>query len=246
MISVLGFTPWNHEERFFRRIGIVLENDGFVGNLDFNDNLKLFAAAKGLAWSEVTAYIDNYWKDTFIGREASGPGKKIKFFSRGQRMQCGLCRAFLGWPDMYFFDEPTVALDVDAYDHFFGMVRQAQARGSTVLISSHQLSFIEALCDEVGILDRKKLTKLAGGHPPAGQPWKITASNETSFKEIIERVGGHPAVHSNGGWHFHVNDPENAIPEIVALLCKAGCKVREVRPEGPDLREKMRSHYEKT
>jgi ABC-2 type transport system ATP-binding protein len=245
-LSVLGFTPWNHEERFFRRIGIVLENDGFMGNLTFRDNLRLFASAKGLDWPEVTSYLDDFWKGTFIGREAAGRGKKVKFFSRGQRMQCGLCRAFLGWPDMYFFDEPTVALDVDAYDHFFGMVRQAQARGSTVLISSHQLSFIEALCDEVGILDKNKLAKLSVRHTPAGQPWRITAPGDHVFKEIIERESGNPAVYSNGGWHFHVLDPAATIPEIVSLLCKAGCRVGEVRPEGPELREKMRTHYEKS
>lgn len=248
-LSVLGFTPWNHEELFFRRLGIVLENDGFMGNLDFRDNLRLFAAAKGLAWPEVLSYLNDFWKDTFIGREAFSRGKKVKFYSRGQRMQCGLCRAFLGWPEVYFFDEPTVALDVDAYDHFYAMVRHAQNRGSTILISSHQLSFIEELCDEVGVLDKKKLTKISDTPgilgAPSGQPWKISAPGDGVYKEIIERESGYPAAYSDGGWRFYCNEPEATIPEIVTLLCKAGCRISEVRPERQELRDKIRTHYEK-
>ena len=164
-------------------------------------------------------------------------------------MQCGLCRAFLGWPDVYFFDEPTVALDVDAYDHFCKMVRHSQTRGSTILISSHQLSFIEELCDEVGVLDKKKLTKVSDGlgtqGAPSGQPWKITAPDDIVFKEIIERQSGYPAVYSDGSWRFYCNEPEAAIPEIIALLCKAGCRIGEVRPERRELRDKIRTHYEK-
>ena len=244
-ISVLGSSPWSSSGSFYRRLGIVLEHDGFMGNLDFKDNMKVFAAAKGLAWPEVVLYLDDCWKDTFIHSEAAGHGKKVKYFSRGQRMQCGLCRAFLGWPEAYFFDEPTVALDVEAYDHFCGMVRSAKARGATILISSHQLSFIEELCDEVGILDKKTLKRLSGKRAPAGAPWKIVAGQDVAFKEIIERISGNPAEYSDKSWHFYVTKPEEIIPEIIAHLCTAGCRIGEVRPESFELREKMRNHYEK-
>ena len=248
-ISVLGLVPWDHEENFFSRLGIVLESDGFTGNMDCRDNLKLFAAAKGLSWAEVESSIHAFWKDTFIDREIRSPKKKVKFFSRGQRVQCGLCRAFLGWPDAYFFDEPTVALDVEAYDHFCGMVRFAKKRGSTILISSHQLSFIEELCDEVGVLDKKKLSRLAYVRDRSGaaqaQQWTLTAPGEGVYREIIEHQCGHTAVYSDNAWHFEVDWPETIIPEMVTLLCKAGCRIMEIRPEKQELKDKIRSHYEK-
>ncbi len=248
-LSILGFIPWNHEEKFYRRLGIVLENDGFMGNMDCRDNLKLFADAKGIAWTEIEAYITDFWDDTFIGHEMRFPGKKVKYFSRGQRMQCGLCRAFLGWPDVYFFDEPTVALDVEAYDHFCAMVRHSHKQGGTILISSHQLSFIEDLCGEVAVLDEKKLHRLPGGADRVGenhpQQWTLAAPGGAVFQEIIERQCGHRAAYSDNAWHFGVDRPDTQIPELVASLCAAGCRIREVRPEKQELKDRLRTHYEK-
>jgi ABC-type multidrug transport system ATPase subunit len=248
-LSVLGLVPWDHEEHFYSRLGIVLESDGFSGNMNCRDNLKVFAAAKGLSWAEVESYIHAFWKDTFIDREMRSSQKKVKFFSRGQRVQCGLCRAFLGWPDAYFFDEPTVALDVEAYDHFCEMVRHAKKQGSTILISSHQLSFIEELCDEVGVLDKNKLSRLAFVQDQIGtaqtQQWTIVGSGDSVFQEIIQHQCGHTAVYSDGAWHFEVDQPQTIIPEIVTMLCKAGCRIMEMRPEKQELKDKIRSHYEK-
>jgi ABC-2 type transport system ATP-binding protein len=150
---------------------------------------------------------------------------------------------------VYFFDEPTVALDVTAYDHFCGMVRHAQKRGSTLLISSHQLSFIEELCDEVGVLDKNILSRLGYGQDRSGtalaQQWTLVASSDAVYREIIEHQCGHAAVYSDGAWHFEVDWPATIVPEIVTLLCKAGCRIMEIRPEKQELKDKIRSHYEK-
>jgi ABC-type multidrug transport system ATPase subunit len=248
-VSVLGSAPWNHEERMYKRLGIVLENDGFCGNLDFADNLRLFASAKALPWPEVTAYIREFWAGTFIDSEMRSPSKKVKLFSRGQRMQCGICRAFLGWPDACLFDEPTIALDVEAYDHFCGMVRQAQNRGSAVLISSHQLSFIEELCTSVGILDDKSLHSLEtgppGARPVSGEEWIVTAQSAEKFKDIFMHYCGENAAVSGNAWRLTIKNPEQTVPDLVAALCKAGCRVMEVRPVKKELREKIRTYYEK-
>ena len=244
-MSVLGHVPWSHEGALYRRLGVVLEHDGFAGNLSVKDNLALFAAAKGLAWGAVTDYINNYWDDTFIRREVFGGRKKVKFLSRGQKVQCGLCRAFLGWPAVCLFDEPTVALDVEAYDHFCALTLEARRRGSAVLISSHQLSTIEELCDTVGILDNKMLHFLqTGGKASVSGQWVLVADNADCFKAIIEDISGFPALYKENAWHCIVETPETTVPEMVARLVEAGCRIREVRPEVRDLKGKIRTHYE--
>ncbi len=248
-VSVLDYVPWSHDERMYQRLGIVLENDGFSGNLNFIDNLKLFAAAKSLAWPQVEDYLKEYWADTFIGFESRNPHKKVKYFSRGQRVQCGICRAFLGWPDVCLFDEPTVALDVEAYDHFCGMVRHAQSRKSALLISSHQLSLIEELCDSIGILDKNKLHPLqsgpAGGAMNQGREWVLAAAGGEKFKEIVVRYCGEHARFSDNAWHFIIEKPGEVIPDLIAALCAAGCRISEVRPEKRELKDHVRTHYEK-
>jgi ABC-type multidrug transport system ATPase subunit len=156
---VCGFDPWRHEPEFYRMVGVTLESDGFYGNLGVRDNLRLFAEAKGIPWGEAERYFEEYWGASDISKT----GRKVKNLSRGQRVQCGLARAFLGWPKVYFLDEPTVSLDFKAYEHFKGMVLKAKAGGAAVLISSHQLGVIDDLCDRAGLLGDGRLEEVERG-----------------------------------------------------------------------------------
>jgi ABC-type multidrug transport system ATPase subunit len=108
----------------------------------------IFAETKGICRNTAEHYFAEYWGKT----EIFSSTRKVKFLSRGQKVQCGLCRAFLGWPKVYFFDEPVVSLDFRAYEHFKMLVREAKSRGAALLISSHQLEMIDDLCDRVGLL----------------------------------------------------------------------------------------------
>jgi ABC-2 type transport system ATP-binding protein len=155
-VQVAGFDPWLHQPEFYRMIGVALESDGFFGNLNISDNLKIFASAKGIGWNQAKEYLDGYWGGTDI----SASPRKAKHLSRGQRVQCGLCRAFLGWPKACFFDEPTVSLDIKAYEHFKSLAKEAKSRGSTLLVSSHQLDLIDDICDRVGVLKDGRIDEI--------------------------------------------------------------------------------------
>ena len=179
--AVGGFDPWRHQPEYYRITGVTLESDGFCGNLGVRDNLKVFAAAKGIAWSDAEKYFKEYWGDTDIFTAE----RKVKFLSRGQRVQCGLCRAFLGWPKVFFFDEPVVSLDIRAYEHFKRMAREAKSRGSALLISSHQLETIDDLCDRVGLLRDGKIVELDKSKSQA--EWVIKfANNGVDIQHITD------------------------------------------------------------
>ena len=168
----------------------------------------------------------------------------MKFLSRGQKVQCALCRAFLSWPQVYFLDEPTVALDVDAYDHFCSLVRYARSQGATILISSHQLSAIEELCDGVAMLHNKNVVILKSG-VESGLPkqWLIRCGADEKFGKAIESVCGLPAVYHDAAWHLSLAQPEEMVPRIVSALVDAGCGILEVRPESDSIKERIRTHY---
>ncbi|MDR3012115.1 MAG: ABC transporter ATP-binding protein [Chitinispirillales bacterium] len=155
-VEVAGFDPWRHQTEFYRMVGAALESDGFFGNLTVKENLRIFAAAKGIGEKQADEYFEKYWGETDIYTST----KKVKHLSRGQRVQCGLCRAFLGWPTIYFFDEPTVNLDFLAYEHFKSMAHEAKSRGAALLISSHQLEVIDDLCERVGLLRNGELEEV--------------------------------------------------------------------------------------
>jgi ABC-2 type transport system ATP-binding protein len=240
-ISVLGHEPWKHETEYFRNLGVILDHDGFTGNLGIAENLSLFADAKGMGKQQVRAYVEEYWKSTFLYEEYFFAKKRVKFLSRGQKMQCAICRAFLSWPAVYFLDEPTVALDVDAIDHFYSLVKQARDRGATVLISSHQLSAIEDLCDTVGMLRNRNVTIVKSPGSDGGTAsWMVRCAGDERFGKIIERVCGFPAVFRDSAWHFEVREPATAIPEIVKLLVSDGCSIFGVGEHAGSLRDRIR------
>jgi ABC-type multidrug transport system ATPase subunit len=240
-LSVLGSDPWGHDAGLYRRMGVVLEHDGFWGNLSFEQNMKIFAAAKGIAWNAAAAYIEESWSGTGLYKNK----KAVKYFSRGQRMQCALCRAFLGRPSLYFFDEPAVALDVDAYNHFRDLVASARGHGAAFLISSHQLDAIDDLADRVGMLHDKRLTELQ--YLTEGlsgrETWSIEADRKAEWSAIITDVCGSEPLWCDGLWRFEVTEAPVTIPLLIRQLVGAGCSVRKVAPVQDEFSERIRSEY---
>ncbi len=237
--GLLGFDPLDHPRELFRRMGVVLEHSGFYGNLSLMDNLRFYARAKGISEAALHEYLDKWWEGTDI-RHKKG---KVKFFSRGQKMQCGLCRAFLGSPDIFLLDEPAVALDVSAYDHFCSMVRDAGKRGAVVIISSHQFDTIEELCDRIGILENGRISML-DMHQQA-QLWILESSDDQRCGDIIAEFSAGKPRGDKGIWTFAVESPEKRIPLLVTELVREGFPVLRVLPQGGAVKESVRRYFSK-
>jgi ABC-type multidrug transport system ATPase subunit len=243
-VSVLGHDPWRHGSALFRRLGVVLEHDGFEGNLDFAANIGFYAAAKGVPRAELDAYIGEFWSDAAIVADR----KPVKHFSRGQRMQCALCRAFLGRPSLILLDEPTVALDIEAYDHFGRLTREAVRRGGAVLISSHALETIEDLCDGVAVLHEGKLAVRSLTDSDRGTPesWGIAGGEDPRYASVISETTGATPVYAAGEWSLSVKDADATIPLLVRRLTEAGLEIRHVAKKRMSLREMLRKGGAKT
>jgi len=95
-------------------------------------------------------------------------GRKYREYSHGNKQKLALLLAFGPKPDLLILDEPTSGLDPLHQQQFYGLVRDARARGATIFVSSHVLSEVEHICDRVGIVREGhlamvgKLDELAG------------------------------------------------------------------------------------
>lgn len=78
--------------------------------------------------------------------------RRVKTLSRGNRQKVAIITALAHDPDLVILDEPTSGLDPLVQEVFAGIIRDEQARGKTVFMSSHVLSEVEALCDRVGVI----------------------------------------------------------------------------------------------
>ncbi len=241
-IEIAGFYPWSHNEAFYSNCGVVLEHDGFWGNLTIEDNLRIFTSAKKLNWKDARSYIDNFWSDTVI----TTSNKKVKHLSRGQRMQCALCRAFLGWPKIVLLDEPAIALDMTAYDHFKNIIRYAKDNGSTMIISSHQLETIDDLCDRVGNLSNGALKELEEQSHQGISQWVLNTGTNASCENTLLENGCTKVEWKDGVWMFEIDKPEEKIPAIVKQLVMADFQIYEIKRKSSGFGDKIRSIYKPT
>jgi ABC-type multidrug transport system ATPase subunit len=143
-------------------------------------------------------------------------------------MQCALCRAFLGWPEIFLLDEPAVALDIKAYDHFCNLVHTAHSKNATIVISSHQLDAIEKLCTSIGILENGKLKIIDLNNleqNKSKRKWLIKSNYKIEYHQIIENISGESPAYNNGTWTFTVSEDksETVIPSIISNLTSKGC-----------------------
>ncbi len=88
-------------------------------------------------------------------------GRRFREYSSGNKQKLGIVLAFMHAPDLFILDEPTGGLDPLNQQEFYRLLREERDRGATVLLSSHVLSEVEHICDQVGIIRAGRLVKVA-------------------------------------------------------------------------------------
>ncbi len=147
--DIFGKNIKGQEKRVYPRIGAIIETPGFYPNLTGTENLEIFAKLRGTA-------APNAVKNAL---EVVGlPYKDKKLFGKyslGMKQRLGIANAILHNPELLILDEPTNGLDPIGIAEVRDFIKDLSAsRGKTILISSHILSEIQLLADDIGIIDR--------------------------------------------------------------------------------------------
>ncbi len=142
--SVLGMDPWRDAAALHRRLAFVPGDVSLWPNLTGGEVIDLLGSLRG--------GLDGARRADLIERFQLDPTKKCRAYSKGNRQKVALVAAFASTVDLYLLDEPTSGLDPLMMAVFQDVVREAHAAGGTVLLSSHILSEVEALCDHLTII----------------------------------------------------------------------------------------------
>lgn len=132
---------------FLPRVGALIEAPAFHSGLSGSDNLRLLARLGRKRADPIPDLLD------LVGL-AGRADKKYGEFSLGMKQRLGIAAALLGDPDLVVLDEPTNGVDPQGMRDIRGIVREIAAQGRTVLVSSHLLGELEAVCDHLVVLDR--------------------------------------------------------------------------------------------
>jgi ABC-2 type transport system ATP-binding protein len=155
-LEVAGHQPWRRQARFLRQITLVMGNrQQLIWDLPALDSLRVNAAVYGLDDAEAERRIAELAEMLELGAELRRPVRKL---SLGQRMKAELLAALLHRPAVLFLDEPTLGLDVNAQARVRDFLADYNRRfGATVLLTSHYMGDITALCPRVLLIHQGRL-----------------------------------------------------------------------------------------
>ncbi|HEY8372642.1 MAG TPA: ABC transporter ATP-binding protein [Pseudonocardiaceae bacterium] len=143
-VRVLGQDPVRDAVALHRRLAYVPGDVSLWPNLSGGEAIDLLGRLRG--------GLDRRRRDELLERFDLDPTKKCRTYSKGNRQKVAIVAAFASDVELYVLDEPTSGLDPLMEATFQDCVRQLRAEGRTVLLSSHVLAEVEALCDRVSII----------------------------------------------------------------------------------------------
>ena len=154
-VSVLGYTPWQRRREYLRQISMVLGNKSqLTWDIPARDSFEvlreIYRVPRDAFRRTSTELIDLL--------DAGGLlAKPVRTLSLGERMKCELIAAFLHQPRLVFLDEPTLGLDVTMQRRLRKFIAERNADGVTVLLTSHYMADVQALCRRVVLINEGSL-----------------------------------------------------------------------------------------
>ncbi len=190
-VSVDGIDVKADPDGVRRVSGILTDARGLYTRLTARENIRYYAELRGIDTKKSEATIARFvdWLDMgdIIDRRTDG-------FSQGERMKVAIVRALVHEPSTVILDEPTNGLDVMTTRALRELIKRLRAEGRTVMFSSHIMQEVAALCDEIIIISRGKITAQGTTDQLLAQSGK--ANLEDAFVALAGIDGEH-ADHSN-------------------------------------------------
>ena len=154
--TVLGRTPWRREPELLRNISLVMGNrNQLLWDIPAMDSFLVNQAIYAIPEKQFRETLDELITLLDLGDLIKKP---VRGLSLGERMKCELAAALLHLPKVLFLDEPTLGVDVTMQGRIRGFVADHNAKhGATVLLTSHYMADVTALCKRVIVIHRGRL-----------------------------------------------------------------------------------------
>ena len=217
-----------------RSLGFLPEQPYFSPQLTAAQTMLLYGRLSGMTSQDVkTAVPDRLERVGLAGRDRTMLSK----FSRGMLQRLGIALALLGDPTVLVLDEPASGLDPVGQRDVRNLMLELRSQGTTILLSSHQLSEVETVCDGVTILNLGRVA--AQGHIDellnvAGQVSVRARADAETLPVQVEPLANDVAA-AQGTWIFSVADRD--VRRVVDGLDDAGWQLVSVAPKRESLED---------
>jgi ABC-2 type transport system ATP-binding protein len=242
-VSIFGHDVVKHAKDIKKRIGVVLQEPSFEGNLTVERALDLYGRMWGLAAEKRRDRVRELL-DKFDLQEIKGI--KNDELSIGQRRRVQVAREFMHDMDLLFLDEPTVGLDPAARRMLLDYVKKHVHGGLTVFFTTHIMEEVEYLCDEIAIINKGKIVAI---DTPAGlkQKYGGIKAVEIKLKDVFAQsvmpmlrpLAGDAVIEvpANDTIRISSKDAQDMLVKMIEALAKAGVQMESVSVNPPTLEE---------
>ena len=215
-----------HEKELLPRIGSLIETPGFYPNLTATENLNIFATLRGVpnrhAIKDALDLVGLPYKDK----------KLFSQYSLGMKQRLAIALAVMHDPELLILDEPTNGLDPIGIAEMRLFIRKlCDERGKTILISSHILSEIALLADDIGIIDHGVLLEeesLAVLEQSSRKHIRFAVSDTAQAAAILERQFHESSFSIQDDHLLRLYKLDLPVGKIVTAFVKNGLEVSEV------------------
>jgi polyether ionophore transport system ATP-binding protein len=231
--TLLGGDPWQDATELHRRLAYVPGDVALWPNLSGGEVIDLIGRLRG--------GLDERRKEELLVRFDLDPTKKGRTYSKGNRQKVALVAALSSNVELLILDEPTAGLDPLMEAEFRACIEETRNDGVTVLLASHILAEVEALCDRISII-RDGVVVETGSLADMRHLTRTTISAEIigAPDELGELPGVHALSISDGRVDFEVDS--DRIDEVMRHLAALG--IRGLVSHPPTLEELFLRHYQ--
>ena len=245
-IEVAGFDPMREPLEVKRHVGYLPDSVGFYDNLTAEENLLYTARLAGIPRGEIVQRLGEAMNRVGLAEVAK---QKVGTYSRGMRQRLGLAEVIMKKAAIAILDEPTSGLDPQATFELLDMIRGLKAGNVTVLISSHLLDRVQAVCDRVALFNLGKIalegTVAELSHKVLGGGYSVEIEAIVpNLPALANRINGVQRVSETGANKYHVIAARDVRAELGQAITAAGGSLLRLDHVEPSLDTIYRHYFE--
>lgn len=239
--TVLGYDCARQSLEIRRRVGYLSEDPRFYEYMSGEAFLEFAAGLRGMDKGSLRREVDESLKRVEL---ASDGKRRIKEYSQGMKQRLGMAQALIGSPDMLILDEPTSNLDPLGREELLNIIKEVGRFGTSVFLSSHVLSEVERVCENLALLLKGKVV-LEGPlnevkHRFSSAHYRVKTDKMHQLQMLLKEK---PFVKEV--WQEENNDCLRVIPssasefrrELPKLIVQTGQELRHMEEIIPSLQE---------
>lgn len=248
-VRVGGFVPFEHKKEFKRRISLVMgQKSQLIWDIPAAET---FLVNKVIYEISDKAYKESLDQLVTLLDLSHVIDKPVRQLSLGERMKCELAAALLHQPDIVFLDEPTIGLDVNMQEAMRRFIAEyCRMNKATILLTSHYMADVTALCERVLVINRGKLlydgaiSELVERYSPTKRI-KLQLVEAADVKRMVNELNEGVQVISAEEGRIELEVAKDEVSELSAILLSR-YPVVDLTIEEPSMESVISQAFEQT